>query len=157
MRVEALLPALADEGQAVVGGEDEEASLLVPGGAHDGHSLGHHQLVGKVVVQVHRAQEGSLARVRVDLEKKDNIIEARTRIGMTHLINLQVCFTFRGGGNVSVGKLPENITPVMSTRFGYVREAVKKELSLGENPTNTSEELGNSLLTFTGKPRILTE
>ncbi len=71
MRVEALLPALADEGQAVVGGEDEEASLLVPGGAHDGHSLGHHQLVGKVVVQVHRAQEGSLARVRVDLKKKE--------------------------------------------------------------------------------------
>ena len=55
--------------QPVVRCEDEEAGLVVLGRAHDGHRLGEHHLVGEVRVQVHRAQEGRLGGVGVDLDR----------------------------------------------------------------------------------------
>ena len=61
-------PAIADVVQPVVRREDEKSRLVVLGGADDGHGLREHQLVGQVGVQVHRAQEGCLAGVGVDLK-----------------------------------------------------------------------------------------
>ena len=71
MRVEPSQGTVGNVVEPVVGSEDEEARLVELGSADDGHCFGKHQLVGHVSVQVHRAQERSLARVGVNLEKKD--------------------------------------------------------------------------------------
>ena len=61
--------AVGDVVKPVVGSEDKEARLVELGRTDDGNCFWKHQLVGHVSVQVHRAQEGSLGGVGVNLEK----------------------------------------------------------------------------------------
>ena len=70
VRVEPGQGAVGDVVEPIVGGEDKEARLVELGRTDDGHCFWKHQLVGHVSVQVHRAQERSLAGVGVNLKKK---------------------------------------------------------------------------------------
>ncbi len=69
------LPAVSNVVEAVVGRQHEEAGFVELRRHDDGDGLRHHQLVRQLRVQIHRRQKSRLARVSVNLQKKNGPLE----------------------------------------------------------------------------------